>query len=195
MSMIEVMMAMSMAMVIALGVFSMLQYTAKISKSASVAADWMSFKNTIYLTLTNATICDQIIGKIGAENRLTLNAKDNYDYAHAIELPAMTYAVGPATQTLVAPNQDRNGYVVRHVKMWAISNPEPLPLDPTNNLTYNKYLVRTQFEAERSQSLQGGGSAMALAPFTVDFKILTGPDTTVVPNIQDELKGCVPNSL
>lgn len=191
MSLVEVMMALGISTMVILGVMSMMTYTQKAAKGVSITTDWTSLKSSIFQAITNFTVCDAIISRLGDKYKITLSAEKNFDYEHAAELPELIYTVGPAEQKLVEKNKSVNGLVISGIKLWAITPPEPMT-DIATTLNYTKYTVRMQLDAERDKALAGSGQVMKLQPYHVDFKIIVGPDTREVPWIENELKGCVP---
>ena len=191
----EVMIAMSISTVLALGIMEMIAYTTKASKSAAVATDWTSTKSSIYQALTTMSTCDPMMIQLGSTYNLTVNSTTNYDLAHAVEVPSLAYPMGPSGSfSIAAENSTLNGLNITTMMLWAISPPTQ-QADISTGYTYNQYSVRLQVNAKRAASLQGGGQVQNFQPYTVDFKVLTGPfgpSGGPISGTPDTIKGCVP---
>ncbi len=195
MGLMEVMIAMGVSTMLALGIMEMIAYTTKAGKSASVVADWTSTKSSIYQALTTMSTCDPMMVRLGTTFNLSVSSNVNYDLAHAVDVPDLSYPMGPSGNFSVAKaNSSSNGLKLTTMKLWAISPPTPM-VDVSTTYSYNQYSVRLQINAERDASLKGGGQVTNFQPYTVDFKVMTGPfdaSGNPVSGTPDSLKGCVP---
>ncbi|MBI3558555.1 MAG: prepilin-type N-terminal cleavage/methylation domain-containing protein, partial [Deltaproteobacteria bacterium] len=195
MGLMEVMIAMGISTVLALGIMELIAYTTKAGKSAAVATDWTSAKSSIFQALTTMSTCDPMMVHLGAAFNVSVSSNANYDFAHAVDVPELSYPMGPSGSFSVAKeNTSTNGLVISTMKLWAISPPTQVT-DISTTYTYNQYSVRLQVNAQRDAVLNGGGQQMNFQPYTVDFKVMTGPfgpSGDPVSGTPDTLKGCVP---
>lgn len=194
MSLIEIMIGMTVAMGIVFAIMETIQYTTKAAKSTQVSADFASLKSSLLQVLGNFSTCDAIAVNLGQAYNLNVDSTVNYDANSAVNVPAISYNVGLAKNVIATAGTSVNGLVVSSMKLWAISPPTQMT-DISTTFVYNQYLVRLQVNATRDQTMQGGGQVLTFQPYTVDFKVLTGPfgpSGGSVPGMPTVIRGCAP---